>query len=593
MPTPRIPNRLAPFGRPAPDSPALRGADSTADVPSVAEHPAAGAGTAMLPAAVAASPRERSARLWRTGVNATVALAIWLAHALVTPTFLSNPIWLTSDAGVFYSVFHQLSQGQRLYVDVFDHKDPLFYAGHTLAYLAVGLRGPMVWEGILSFVLLVGVLELGARCRLGLIARTVLALAFAAVHFLPPVYIPVHTYQQALALVLLALVLAAGGRPGLAGAAFAAAVASKLPVVTLAPAFCVFVALSGSGASAWRGRLLRAALGAAAMAGLVVVALYVRGELGGYVDALRVNLLYPSLNPPDVTSFIETPSLWGRVVTLFTAPLAVAYLGLVAISAGLAIFVRQPEPAGVPIRATAWLALLTFGGTLMTLNVASWYSHHFQLAGVAFTLALLPPLAFRRAARDGALAPVVRLPRIPSLRLPRVLRPFRARGPALGWAALVAGIGVPALMFGLVGPVLAARVSVQRLGWHPLDPCTLLISVFASPNARRPECELLQQQWPAGTRFATLQGNNPGTLAAWTAPSMVLTCRVFYQFVWLDPALLDEAARCLEGGDADVVFRAAPAGANRRASDPFLDVLRSSYRLARRHGAIEVWARQD
>jgi hypothetical protein len=64
---------------------------------------------------------------------------------------------------------------------------------------------------------------------------------------------------------------------------------------------------------------------------------------------------------------------------------------------------------------------------------------------------------------------------------------------------------------------------------------------------------------------------------------MILTCRVFYQFVWLDPALLDETARCLADGEADVVFRASPSGANRRAGDPFLDVLQSSYRLARRH----------
>jgi hypothetical protein len=128
-----------------------------------------------------------------------------------------------------------------------------------------------------------------------------------------------HTYQQAVALVLLALVLAAGGVPGLAGAALRR---GRRVEADGRHADAGVLPLRGAvslGSSAWRGRLIRVALGAVAMTGLVLGALVVRGELGGYADALRVNVLYPSLNPPDVTSFIETPSLWGRVVTLFTA----------------------------------------------------------------------------------------------------------------------------------------------------------------------------------------------------------------------------------------------------------------------------------
>ena len=500
-----------------------------------------------------------------------VAAAIWAAVASVTPTFLTAPIFLESDAGVFYSVFHQLSQGRRLYVDVFDHKDPLFYGGHTLAYVAMGPRGPMIWEGILSLVLLLGVLELGARCGLGLAARVLLALVFAAVHFLPPVYLPIHTYQQALALVLVALCLVGAGRPGLAGAAFAAAVASKLTLVTLLPAFGVFVVMAGAGGLAWRGRLLWAAAGGVVVAVVVAGGLAARGELGGYVDALVVNLLYPARNPVDATSFVDTPSLWGHVVTLFTLPLAILYLALVAIAWVLALLVREPVPSGIPIRATVWLAPLTFVGTLATLSVASWWAHHFQMAGLAFTLALLPLLTFAQAAVRRGDSPTTVRPR----------------------AALVASIGVPLVVLGLVGSVLADRMAVQRLGWQPYDRCRMLVSVHASFSSRRPECDLLQQRWPEGTRFATIQVNDPGTLAAWTPPSMILACRVFYQFSWLAPSLLDEINRCLSEGDVDVIFRAAPPGSNRRPDDPFLGLLRSSYRMVHRYGDIEVWDRRD
>jgi hypothetical protein len=538
-------------------------------------------GLAARPDGLAAAPVMAAWRPGRALANGVVALAIWAAFALVTPTFLSAPIWLSSDAGVFYSVFHQLGQGRRLYVDVFDHKDPLFYAGHTLASMAAGPRGPMLWEAALSLLLLFAVLQLGARSGLGLIPRTLLALVFAAVHFLPPVYIPVHTYQQALALTATALWLAAAGRAGLAGAAFAGAVASKLTILALGPAFGLFVALAGPGGAARRDRLAWATLGAVATIGLIGGALYARGELAGYRDALTENLYYPPHNPAELSSFVDTPDLWGRVTTLFTTPLASAYLVLLTIAAGLALAVREPAPTAVPIRATAVLAVLAFGGALATLLVASWWAHHFAMAGLVLALALLPVLAFAGRARDGAEAPTIQLPGVP--------RPGRALGPR---GALVVSLGVPLVVLGLIGPMLDSRVTPQPLGLKPYDPCTLLVSTYAPARAARPECGLLQEQWPAGTRFATVQGNDPGTLAAWTLPSTILACRVFYQFIWLEPALLDEAARCLAEEDVDVVLRAPLGGVNRPVHDRLVAVLRASYRLARRHGEIEVWLRR-
>ncbi|MCC6178120.1 MAG: hypothetical protein IT305_22690 [Chloroflexi bacterium] len=529
----------------------------------------------------AAAEASRSVR--RGLLHASLALAIWSAVALVTPTFLSAPIWLSSDAGVFYAVFHQLNQGHRLYADVFDHKDPLFYAGYSAAYAVAGLRGPMLWEAILSFVLLLAVLELGALSGLGATSRTLLALVFASVHFLPTVYIPVHTYQQALALFSISLCLAASDRAGLAGAAFAAAVLSKLTLAAYAPGFCLFAALSGATGSAWRDRLVRAALGGTAVVCGAAGGLYLRGELGGYVDALLVNLWYPALNPSDLTSFVNTPDLWGRAVTLFTIPVTSVYLVLVTLSAGLIFLVDLPSSRRTAIGASAWLALLVFGGTVAILHVASWWAHHFQMAGLALVLALLPVLAATSAARASTWRPRlvlwrgVGMPRA-SLFVPSV--------------ALAATLGVPMLLLGLVGPVLASHVTVQRFDLSPPDPCQVLVSVYAWRGGRHPECSLLKQRWPAGTRFATIQGNDPGGLAAWTPPTMILACRVFYQFVWLEPALLDETERCLEDGGVDVVFRSPLTGDYGAVQKPFLEILRSSYRLTHRYGDIEVWTRR-
>src|SRR4029453_4429418 len=47
-----------------------------------------------------------------------------------------------SDTGIFLSVAGRLLDGDRLYRDVFDNKDPLFYFSQSLALWAAGWRGP-------------------------------------------------------------------------------------------------------------------------------------------------------------------------------------------------------------------------------------------------------------------------------------------------------------------------------------------------------------------------------------------------------------------------------------------------------------------
>ena len=53
-----------------------------------------------------------------------------------------------SDSGIFLSVAERLLQGDRLYVDVVDNKDPLFYHAHAAA-LAIGdWRAPFLLDVI-------------------------------------------------------------------------------------------------------------------------------------------------------------------------------------------------------------------------------------------------------------------------------------------------------------------------------------------------------------------------------------------------------------------------------------------------------------
>ena len=495
-------------------------------------------------------------------VDILLAALVFVGVVAAVPTALSAPTVVRSDAGVFYSVFHQLAQGRRLYAEVFDHKDPLFYAPHATAYALVGLPGPMVWETLVSAVLVLAVVLLGRQLGLPPLGRLAVAATFAVLHFLPDVYVPLHTYHQGIALLILALVAAAAGRPLVAGGLFGAAILSKLPLVAMLPAMLLLAAFGHASPASWWAagqRVTRALAGVLATVAAVLAALLARGELGGYGDAILQNLAYPTLNVSVATSFRQGSNLWDRATSLLTTPLVVAYLALLGIAAAVVIVAFARRLAAAELR-SAVLALAVGIGAFAMLRTASWWSHHFQVAGLAFALVVVPTMLLLR----------------------RLSRPLSLGGTL----ALVLGVGGL-----LLSPRLAGTYALQPLELRAADPCDLQERPGRRAPSRR-ECALLGETWPDGTRFATIQQNESGALAAWTGPEMRLACRLFYQFPWFRPELLDELADCLERGEVDVIFK-APLGYDVPRLQRRLDrVLRRDFELVRRHGDVEVWQRR-
>jgi hypothetical protein len=59
--------------------------------------------------------------------NALVTVGSVALVSAYVPSAFTTPISTFSDAGIFYSVFRQLAQERRLYVDILDRKGPLFF----------------------------------------------------------------------------------------------------------------------------------------------------------------------------------------------------------------------------------------------------------------------------------------------------------------------------------------------------------------------------------------------------------------------------------------------------------------------------------
>jgi hypothetical protein len=197
---------------------------------------------------------------------------------------------------------------------------------------------------------------------------------------------------------------------------------------------------------------------------------------------------------------------------------------------------------------------------LAILQVASFWRHHFHVAAVCFAITALSTVVFLAAQR----------------RVPRIVG---------------GGLLMLAVLLMFASPRLTGGFTLQKADLRPVDICDVLAG-DEKRDGPRTECLILEEQWPAGSRFATVQQNPPGTLAAWTPSSIRLGCRAYFQFPWLGQALLDEFLRCLEGGEIDLVFRAPYWAAMSGFEERLGMLLERQFRLRGQFGDIEVWERR-
>ena len=303
-----------------------------------------------------------------------------------------------ADSGVFVSGASVVADGGRLYVDFFDHKDPLFY---YVAAAASWLFGPtslfvldVVWITTLAALasLIASRLGLGRLEQIAAGAVTVLA----ATH--PAVFFAGMSQLQAMTLLMAAFALVLFDWPLTGGLVAAMAVASKLPVIGLALLFAGLIWLTR------RERPDRYLIGLVTGVFLVAGVLVVRGELVGFVEAVRVNLGY--LDSVARTSDLGRPPFgsMARLWDLVLAPelrFAVAVYAVATVIAGLQI-VR-----GWRLRPPSWeAAVLATGlasGIYVFLALSTVNEHHLQILGLSAGLVVAAAIAsIRPASAAGA-----------------------------------------------------------------------------------------------------------------------------------------------------------------------------------------------
>jgi len=500
-------------------------------------------------------------REWHV-VAPAAALALLLVIARGRPSVFS-------DSGVFVSVGARILEGDRLYADVYDNKDPLFLYGYAGAMGIAGWRGPFLLDvlwltiaGSSAALLLRQVTESWSIAAVALVSYPVLLTGYW--------YATGHSQLAALSLTPLAALLWARGRPFSGGLMVGIAVLFKLvlALVVIAP-IVVLAVLRVSPVGSQRRAIIRLCGGLAVALGAAALALAVRGELVPYIRVLEENLHYSN----DVLT--ETRSRGGILghidvvresVRYDAAFVALNVAGILVVGLSVARRGRSAAWASPVSWRLGWLYLGAASATAVTLALTAAWSQHIHM--LALPSMLLACLAFSVVLQGSA----------SSLRF-------------------LAAVGVATLVLLGFGAHVTNQQDVQpgdykipmKAWWSPREHPSTVASIMNDVRTN----ELAAREHIG---YAVLGGNEEQGHAAFADDAYDLECPRFHQYQF--SSYLDEVVSCIEDRRPTVVvttreFRVQPEWSDdwRRFIGQASAVLSKDYVRVRKHPDVAIWIR--
>ena len=318
------------------------------------------------------------------------ALVAWIVVVAITvPQAQSIGPQPNGDYGFFTAVAERLVAGDRLYVDIWDNKDPFVFYSIAVAR-SLGIWGAWALEVLWIIAAAVAVWSL---CRWSHIPRQLALFAAWAATPLLIVGLPYFmgsTHVPAIALTLVAAAGTVRNRPWLTGLVLAVLLFFKLivlPVAVVAVGVGTFAMRRGTSPMSPRSFLgrLASAFGAGVVAVIALLAL--RGEFLPYVNAQIANVLYSQT--PIVP--VQDPSLlrWvlQHIVTLVNPHVFAVLLTTGGLLIWLALALRSK--ANSSERTLWWIAATTFIIEILIVAVVSKWLHHALVFAISSALVVL------------------------------------------------------------------------------------------------------------------------------------------------------------------------------------------------------------
>ena len=480
-----------------------------------------------------------------------------LAYGLLLVLLRGEPS-VASDQGVFLSVAARMLDGDHLYSEVVDNKDPLFFYTYAAALAGGGWRGPFLldalWLGLAALSMALLVRELRAP-RVAVIASFLAyPLALTAGWYLAGM-----SMLAGLAVAPLAPWFWLRSRFAAAGLVLAVVMLFKLNLVLLAAApILALVLVSPPKRRGWRAaRLVAFGWGGGALVAAVVLG--IRGELSAYLDTITYNVHYASAQSDSeglvgrsvehlrvAVDFLEQAGRWQL-------PLAILVLVVFAAAASLALW-----RGGGSQRALSAVAAATLLGSLVTIGLTAYWEHHLQVLAYPATCiaaALISFAADGLGRRVGAMVAVT-----------FVL--FAV------WTSAKNDGGLEVSRAWTSTPISAGAVALERARVH-LDPGAERIT------------------------YAVLGSNSENGHAAFIGSEFDLVCRWFQLYPFNMPEQFDETLACAEREGPRFVLVTLGFFETRADGSPWAEFVSKSKRLLRdryelveeEHPGFQVWRR--
>jgi hypothetical protein len=321
--------------------------------------------------------------------------------------FLRGKPVLASDQGVYLSVAARMLDGDHLYSQTIENKDPLFFYTYATALWIGGWRGPFLLDGVWFGLAAIGFALLLRELRA---PRAAVVAGF----FLYPLalsggwYLAGETMLGALAVTPFAPWLYVRGKSAASGVVLAVVLLLKLNLVIVAAAPIAAMAILGAPAARrWRALVLTFAGFAGTVAAAALV-LAIRGELRAYLELVDYNVYYSSALLPSEGFFARASDHLNVAVVYFEGgrwqrPAVLLVLATFCVAA----FSIARTARGSFVRLLAPAAILSLLAALVALALMAYWYHHVQV--LAFPAALIgatlvSAVALRLGDRAGAIA---------------------------------------------------------------------------------------------------------------------------------------------------------------------------------------------
>lgn len=304
----------------------------------------------------------------------TCTLAFGLALMLVR----GEPrVW--GDSGIWLSVAARMLEGDRLYADVVDNKDPLFFYTYAGALWVGGWRAPFVLDGLwlalsgISMALMLHELRAGRAAVVAGFFLYPLALTAAW-------YDPGATMLSGLSLAPLASWLWLRGRFVASGSVVAVVMLFKLNLALVVAAPMATLLVLGSSESSRRRQIARAGVGLSAAIGGAAVVLAARGELRAYLEIIAYNVYYSNAGlrslglSEGISGHVTVAREYFLAAGKWQAPVAIGAVGIF-----LATIVVAWRRYGQAFRLLSAVATATLLATVVTVALTVIFGEHLQL----------------------------------------------------------------------------------------------------------------------------------------------------------------------------------------------------------------------